>query len=76
MPLYAQSPPTPYWLTGLQKAIAELSREARPTDSASKVISPNALGWLDFHRAEEAIAAGKAATETLEPTEATIAALA
>ena len=61
----------------LQKAIAELSREARPTDSASKVISPNALGWLDFHRAEEAIAAGKAATETaLEPIEATIAALA
>ena len=35
------------------------------------------IGWLDFHRAEEVIAAGKAATETaLEPTEATIAALA
>ena len=35
------------------------------------------IGWLDFHRAEEAIAAGKAATETaLEPIEATIAALA
>jgi NTE family protein len=35
------------------------------------------IGWLDFHRAEEAIAAGNAATETaLEPIEATIAALA
>jgi NTE family protein len=35
------------------------------------------IGWLDFHRAEEAIAAGKAATETaLKPIEATIAALA
>ena len=35
------------------------------------------IGWLDFHRAEEAIAAGKAATEkALEPIAATIAALA
>jgi NTE family protein len=35
------------------------------------------ISWLDFHCAEEAIAAGKAATETaLEPIEATIAALA
>jgi NTE family protein len=35
------------------------------------------ISWLDFHRAEEAIAAGEAATETaLEPIEATIAALA
>jgi NTE family protein len=35
------------------------------------------IGWLDFHRAEEAIAAGKAAAEkALEPIAATIAALA
>jgi NTE family protein len=34
------------------------------------------IGWLDFHRAEEAIAAGKAATEkALEPIVDTIAAL-
>jgi len=34
------------------------------------------VGWLDFHRAAEAIAAGKAATEkTLEPIADTIAAL-
>jgi NTE family protein len=35
------------------------------------------IGWLDFHRAQEAIAAGKTATEkALEPIAATIAALA
>jgi len=34
------------------------------------------IGWLDFHRAAEAIAAGKAATEkALEPIAATMAAL-
>jgi NTE family protein len=34
------------------------------------------IGWLDFHRATEAIAAGKIATEkALEPIMETIAAL-